>query len=150
MELATLSAAAIATLIITKAFEKAGEELGEKAVSQGEKLLQLLRDKFPHTAVAIEQAELPALDLGEVYLDETVAQEIEKAASSDNEVKEAVQALTQTVTNQVMASLIKVQGNLETGNMTQKGNPKILTYQTMLEKIEVGKDAKLGDLTQEV
>ncbi|NES80877.1 MAG: hypothetical protein F6K10_05440 [Moorea sp. SIO2B7] len=148
MELATLSAAAIATLVITKAFEKAGEELGEKAVSQSGKLVQLLRDKFPNTASVVEQTELPPLDLGEVHLDETVAQELERAASSEDEVKAAVQTLAQTVTNQVMVRNIKVKGSLEVGNMIQKGKPEVLTNQTMLEKMDVGVDAKLGNLTQ--
>jgi hypothetical protein len=39
MDPATLSAAASATLVITKAFEKTGEVLGEKALEQGGKLV---------------------------------------------------------------------------------------------------------------
>jgi hypothetical protein len=39
MEPLTLTAAAIATLVITKAFEKTGEIIGEKTWQEGEKLL---------------------------------------------------------------------------------------------------------------
>jgi hypothetical protein len=42
MEPVSLTAAAIATLVITKAFEKTGEIIGEKAWNEGEKLLVLL------------------------------------------------------------------------------------------------------------
>lgn len=57
MEPVTLIAAAIATLVITKAFEKTGEILGEKALEQGGNLLSLLKRKAPTTATAIELAQ---------------------------------------------------------------------------------------------
>ncbi|MEH2272809.1 MAG: hypothetical protein V7K68_31035 [Nostoc sp.] len=43
MEPVTLTAAWIATLVITKAFEKTGEILGEKALEQSGNLLDLLQ-----------------------------------------------------------------------------------------------------------
>lgn len=48
------TAGAIATLVLTKAFEKAGETLGEKVMEKGGKLMQLLKRKSPDTASAIE------------------------------------------------------------------------------------------------
>ena len=59
MEPVSLTAAAIATLVITKAFEKTGEIIGEKAWDEGEKLLVLLKRKEPSTAKVIEQANHP-------------------------------------------------------------------------------------------
>ena len=46
-----LTTAAIATLVLTKAFEKTNEILGEDVVKEGNKLAQLLRYKFPSTAL---------------------------------------------------------------------------------------------------
>lgn len=108
MDPATLTASAIgasapqakpiATLIVTKAFEKTGEKLGERALEQGGKLVQLLKDKFPHKASAIERVEAPPLDVDQAYLDEAVVQQVEAAAAADTEVTAAVDALAQTVT----------------------------------------------------
>jgi hypothetical protein len=50
MEPVTLTAAAIATLVITKAIEKTGEVLGEKTLEAGGKLFSLLKRKQPETA----------------------------------------------------------------------------------------------------
>lgn len=63
MDPATLSAAAIATLVITKAFEKTGEVLGEKALSQGGKLVRLLKERFPKADSALALA---------LYMDEHI------------------------------------------------------------------------------
>lgn len=85
MDPATLSAAAIATLIITKAFEKTGEVLGEKALEQGGKLVRLLKERFPKADSALARVEEKPQDWGEAVL------EVEAAAKDDPEVAEAVQ-----------------------------------------------------------
>jgi hypothetical protein len=56
MEPVSLTAGAIATLVLTKAIEKTGEKLGEKALEKGKELMQLLKRKSPNTASAIELA----------------------------------------------------------------------------------------------
>lgn len=84
MDPATLSAAAIATLVITKAFEKTGEVLGEKALEQGGKLVRLLQNRFPHTIIAIERVKEKPEDWGQVVL------EVEAAAKTDPDVAEVV------------------------------------------------------------
>lgn len=97
------TAATIATLILTKVFEKQGDKAGEKVWEIGEKaweravhLLVLLRRKAPDTARAIEKvASQPTLagqqpaDFGEAKL----IDEIEQLAASDPEVKAAVETL---------------------------------------------------------
>jgi hypothetical protein len=100
MEPISLTAGAIATLVLTKAFEKTGEVLGEKALEQSGKLMQLLKRKSPNTATAIEvAAQHPELaeqqpeDYGEAVLEERV----ELAAKADPEVAAAVQALADAV-----------------------------------------------------
>lgn len=97
-----LTATVIATLILTKAFEKTGEELGAKALEQGGKLLALLKRKSPDTAAAIEKvAEQPALaeqepaNFGTAVLVEQV-----EAATADPEVKQAVEELAAVARSQ--------------------------------------------------
>lgn len=54
MEPLTLTTGAIATLVLVKATEKAGEKLGELVVEKAGKLLSLLKSKSSSTAEAIE------------------------------------------------------------------------------------------------
>ncbi|MBW4685085.1 MAG: hypothetical protein KME40_08280 [Komarekiella atlantica HA4396-MV6] len=96
MEPVSLTAAAIATLVITKAFEKTGEILGEKALEQGGKLLSLLKRKAPNTASAIELAQTQPLDYGQASL----VEQVEEAANKDPEIAQAVEALADTVKSQ--------------------------------------------------
>lgn len=86
MEPVSLTAGAIATLVLTKAIEKTGEKLGEKVLEKGGDLMQLLKRKSPNTANAIELSQQQPLDYGKAVL------ELE-AATHDSEVAKAVEEL---------------------------------------------------------
>lgn len=106
----TFTAGAIATLVLTKAIEKAGETLGEKVMEKGGKLMQLLKRKSPDTASAIEvAAQHPELveQQPEDYGEAVLVEKVESAANSDSEIAAAVQALTDTVKSQVPATTIE-------------------------------------------
>jgi hypothetical protein len=129
MELFT--AGAIATLVLTKAIEKAGETLGEKVMEKGGKLMQLLKRKSPDTASAIEvAAQHPELveQQPEDYGEAVLVEKVESAAKSDSEIAEAVQALADAVKSQPQTSQSitniaeKIYGNIQGGsiqNLTQ-------------------------------
>jgi NADH dehydrogenase/NADH:ubiquinone oxidoreductase subunit G len=120
MEPVTLTAAAIATLVITKAFEKTGEILGEKALEQGGKLLSLLKRKEPTTAKAIELAQTQPLDYGQAYL---IGQQVEEAAKKDDEIAEAVAALAKEAQPQLTQTIENYQGIIiKGGTNTISGN----------------------------
>jgi hypothetical protein len=91
-----LTAATIGTLILTKAFEKSGEKLGEKVLAEGGKLLALLKRKAPDTATAIEtvaQQPILAEQQPATYSPTALTQRMEAAAAADPEVKLALQAV---------------------------------------------------------
>jgi hypothetical protein len=121
MEPVTLTAAAIATLVITKAFEKTGEIIGEKAWNEGEKLLVLLKRKEPNTAKVIEQAKTQSLDYGQAYL---IGQQVEEAAKKDPEIAQAVEAVANEAQPQLTNTIIENwQGiNIKGGTNTISGN----------------------------
>jgi hypothetical protein len=98
MEPTTLTAAVIATIVVTKAFEKTGEILGEKALEKGGELLVLLRRKKPDTASAIAKAQQQPLDYGQVYLEATA--KVEEAAKQDPEIAQAVENVAEAVKSQ--------------------------------------------------
>jgi len=104
------TAGAIATLVLTKALEKAGETLGEKVMEKGGKLMQLLKRKSPDTASAIEvAAQHPELveQQPENYGEAVLVEKVESAANSDSEIASAVQALADAVKSQVPATTIE-------------------------------------------
>ena len=104
------TAGAIATLVLTKALEKAGETLGEKVMEKGGKLMQLLKRKSPDTASAIEvAAQHPELveQQPEDYGEAVLVEKVESAANSDSEIAPAVQALADAVKSQVPATTIE-------------------------------------------
>jgi hypothetical protein len=106
----TFTAGAIATLVLTKAIEKAGETLGEKVMEKGGKLMQLLKRKSPDTASAIEvAAQHPELveQQPEDYGEAVLVEKVESAANSDSEIAAAVQALADAVKEQTPATTIE-------------------------------------------
>jgi hypothetical protein len=121
MEPATLTAAAIATLVITKAFEKTGEIIREKAWNEGEKLVLLLKRKEPDTANAIELAQKQPLNYGQAYL---IGQQVEKAAKKDSEIAQAVASVANEAQPQLTKTIIENwQGiNVKGGTNTISGN----------------------------
>lgn len=99
----TLTAATIATLVLTKAIEKTGEKLGEKAFESSGKLLKLLKHKDPEIATAIEQTsqqpalpEQPPLNLGIA----TIVERVETLSQQDPEVKAAVEEVANETRSQ--------------------------------------------------
>lgn len=98
----TLPNAAIATLVLTKAFERTGEEsVTKNASEQRDKLMQLLQSKFLDTAIKIETAEEKPLDYNHIF---RVSLEVEKAAEADPEVAEAVEAVADVINKQPFLS----------------------------------------------
>ncbi|WP_375480265.1 hypothetical protein [uncultured Nostoc sp.] len=120
MEPVSLTAAAIATLVITKAFEKTGEIIGEKAWDEGEKLLVLLKRKEPSTAKVIEQAKTQPLDYGQAYF---IGQQVEEAAKKDDEIAQAVAALAKEAQPQLTQTIENYKGIIiKGGTNTVSGN----------------------------
>jgi hypothetical protein len=103
MEPVTLTAAAIATLVFTKAGEKVGEKLGEKVVEQTGKLMEVLKRKSPDTASAIEVVQKNpelAQKVPSEYSVKVLAEKIETLAQKDSEIREALQGITNEVNAQ--------------------------------------------------
>jgi hypothetical protein len=103
MEPMSLTAGAIATLVLTKAIEKTGEKLGEKVLEKGSELMVLLKRKSPDTATAIEVAtKQPELtqQQPENYGEAVLIEKVELAAKLDSEIAIAVQNLADAVKSQ--------------------------------------------------
>jgi hypothetical protein len=114
MEPATLTAGAIATLVLIKATEtateKATEKLGQQVVEKGGKLLSLLKSKSPSTAKAIELSQKQPLDYNQAVFDLQATMKYPEVVKSVEEVDTAIKAdpkVYQTI--QAYATVLKSQ-----------------------------------------
>jgi len=89
MEPLTTGAIAVATVLATKALEKIGENIGDTLSHKTQQFLELLKQRLPGTFAAIEQAPEQPLNYGQAVL------EIETAAKTDTNIRQAIQELTQ-------------------------------------------------------
>lgn len=95
-----ISTTVIATLLLTKAVEKIGEEFGEMALHQVGRLRQLIQRKDPDTAIAIhtvtQRPELSESKPAE-YGMQALAQRLQLVANADPEISEAMKSVASTV-----------------------------------------------------
>ncbi|NEO44105.1 MAG: hypothetical protein F6K55_08185 [Moorea sp. SIO4A3] len=134
MEPVELTATAIVTLIVTKAFEKTGETLGEKVLEKAGKLMTLLKEKFPKVDAAIMRAEQQPLDAGEAQLDTVVAGEIEAAAEKDPEVAKAVNELAEEAKADPNPKLTQTIQSME--NKVNSQSPTVQNFTKLAEEIK--------------
>lgn len=122
----TLSAATIATLIATKAFEKTGEQLSEKVWDLTGNFLKSLKRKDPHTAMAIEKvAAQPALaeQEPENYSPTILAQKVEDVAMIDPDLKGNMEDLANAARPEVPMVIENWKGiNIKGGTNTVSDN----------------------------
>jgi hypothetical protein len=88
MEPLTLTASAIASLVLTRAAEKFGEQVGSRSMESSKKLLEVMRKKYPDV---VEQESKGQLSYREALV------QIETAVERDPEVAEAVIELGEAV-----------------------------------------------------
>ncbi len=108
MEPTSLTAAAIATLVATKAFEKTGEKITEGVWKLAENFLKALQRKDKGSATAIEKvAQNPDLTVqqpNEYGLD-VLTSRVEEAMREDKEIQLAAQAIQTAIQAQPGATV---------------------------------------------
>jgi hypothetical protein len=138
MEPLSSAAIGIATIILTKTFEKTGQNLGDVLSNRVGQLIKLVRGKNLQKTIAIDEANQPA-NYSEAVL------ELEAAEKIDPELAEATGALKNAIESDPDL-LKKVQS---TANAV-KSDPSIIhNYGMLAEKIGVvvqGGTATFGDI----
>ncbi|WP_293102969.1 hypothetical protein [Moorena sp. SIO3I6] len=102
MEPLAAAVVAIATVLATKALEKTGENVGQVVWDQTNQFLESLKNQYPDTVMAIEQAPGQPLDYAKVVL------EVEAAAKQNPEVAQAIEGLVTTVDAEALPNLEKI------------------------------------------
>jgi hypothetical protein len=139
MEPLSTAAVAIASIIVTKTFEKTGEKLGEAFTDQVGQLVNLLRGKQKHDLATIGQSE------NKINYRDAVAQ-LEAASEVDPEINRAVEVLEATIITEPQL-LHKLQATVK----AIQDEPKIVyDYRKLADKIGVvvqpGASATIGDI----
>ena len=127
MEPLTLAATAIAATIMTKAFEKTGEKLGEAVIDQSGKFLSSLKIKSPDTATAIELAHEQPLDYGLAVL------EVNTLAEKDSDLANEVQTLATVAMSDANPRLNQVVQEILDALKSQQ--PTVQNFGKLAEKI---------------
>ena len=125
MEPVTMTAGAIATLVLVKASEQAGEKLGQLVVEKGRNLLSLLKIKSSSTATAIELSQQQPLDYDKAVSELQVAMKYPEVAKAVEEVYTAVS------TDAQLASAVKA-----LANKLQSQPPTIQNFGKIAEEIK--------------
>ncbi|MBD2386473.1 hypothetical protein [Cylindrospermum sp. FACHB-282] len=154
MEPTTL-ALAIATIFLTKALEKSGENFSDGLTKKVGDALAKIRKHSPETATAITAADPQVLNLNKTVLeqippDPIFAELVDTADAEKNTTfQEKLQAVKTGRIVQVMASEIEAT-NLKAKSMKQTApHAADSVEQTMLKNVKATGDIDLGDLTQE-
>lgn len=129
-----ITLAMIATLAITKVFEKTGEILGEKAFEEASKLLSLLKRKAPDTANAIELAQTQPLDYGQAVL---IGQQVEEVAKKDPEIAQSIEALANEAQPQLTTAIENWEGINIQGGTTISGQTLNFWLQSPEERVKL-------------
>jgi uncharacterized membrane protein len=100
-----ISITVVATLLLTKAVEKIGEEFGAMALHQVGRLRQLIQHKDPNTATAIsrvaQQSCLAEADPARYRAQvQEIQTQLQLLANADSEVFEAVKAVAEAADKQ--------------------------------------------------
>ena len=127
MDPLTIAATAVAATMMTKAFEKTGEKLGEKVFDQSEKFLTSLRIKSPETASAIQKVPQEPLDFGQAVL------KVDALAKTDSELAKTIQVLAATVEQDPNLKLAKIVQEIITTLKSQQ--PTVQNMGKLAEKI---------------
>lgn len=154
MEPTTL-AIAIATIFLTKALEKSGENFSDGLTKKVGDAIAKIRKHSPETATALTAGDPQALNLDKTVLeqippDPIFAELVDTADAEKNATfQEKLQAAKAGRIVQVMANEIEAT-NLKAKSMQQKAPLAADSKeQRMLENVKATGDIDLGDLTQE-
>lgn len=127
MEPLTTAATAVASVILTKFWEKTGEKLGEKVFTKTEKFLAEIRKKSPNAAIAAEGSSMQPLNYGQAVL------EVEALVKTDAEVAEATNALVIAMQKEQRKELVELTQELITA--IESKQPQTQNFSKLAEKI---------------
>ena len=152
MEPLSLTASAIATLILSKALEKGGEQLGEAVSNKIGKLLNLIRTKFQTEGIEgkFTKAQEEPNEKNKKRFEQELAYQMEDDRAFAKQLKELVEQIKaeDEKVRQIILSEIELTGNLKAQGIRQEATRSGAVEQEMLKKVKA-QNIDVGNLSQE-
>lgn len=151
MEPITAIASAIATLTLSEAFKEGGKALGKGASDQITQLITLIREKFrsSDTGGVLARVEKQPTEANVARLEAELVTQMSEDENFAERLAELVKQLESAgVTRQIAITGISA-ASLEVGDVIQRAKKNSSAEQVIGNNLEIGGDAKFGNLTQE-
>ncbi len=152
MEPITLTATAIATLIFSKALEKAGEQLGEGVSNKIRELLSVIRKKFQQEGVEgkLTKAQEEPNEKNKSRFEQELTYQMEDDETFAKQLKELVEQIKagDEKVSQIILSEIELSGDLKAQDINQKATHSGTVEQEMLKQVKA-QNIDVGNLNQE-
>jgi hypothetical protein len=144
-------AGAIATLVLSEAFKEGGKTLGKGASDKITQLITVIREKFrlSGTEVLLTRVEKQPTEPTVAILEAELVTQMSEDKIFAERLAELVKQLESVgVTRQIAITGINA-ASLEVGDVIQRTKNNNSTEQVIGSNLEIGGDAKFGNLTQE-
>ncbi len=151
MEPVELTAAAIITLIFTKAVEKSGEKLGEAVLNKISQLVNIIRSKFKASGVEgiLTKAQENPTDKNKSKFQNELVDQMEEDEEFAKELKELVDELNSNdKVNQIFFRSVKVSRDASVGDIEQETTGKDSVNQEAVVDVEVRGNLNIGNVKQ--
>ena len=152
MEPLSFTAGAIANIIVTKALEKGGEQLGEAISNKIGQLLNLIREKFHKEGVEgkLTKAQEDPSDKNKSRFEQELTYQMEDDEAFAQKLKELMDQLkSNEQVKQIFFKDVKIEGGAEIGDIEQTATGDGSVTQEAVTGVEVGKDLKIGNIKQQ-
>ncbi len=151
MEAATLTAGAIATLILSKALEKGGEKLGGVVAEKIGQLLKIIREKFQKEGVygKLIKAEQEPNEKNKSRFERELTEQMEDDEEFAARIRQLMEELkSEPKVNQILLKNLKVKGSAEIEEIEQEARGEGSVSQEAVVDVEVGGELKIGKAKQ--
>ena len=152
MESLSLTANAISTLILSKALEKGGEQLGEAVFDKMGQLLNLISEKFQKEGVEgkLSKVQEDPSDKNKSRFEHELAEQMEDDKAFAKKLKELMDELkSEGKFNISLMTDVDAEGNVKTGDINLKATRGNSVQEKAFVKVKTGGDIETGNINLE-
>ena len=146
-----LTTAAIASVLLFKAFEKSGEKLGEAVSAKISQLLNLIREKFKAEDIEgkLTKAQEEPSEKNKSRLEQELAAQMEDDEAFAKKLKDLLEEMKSDQHVQIFFKGVDVTGGAEVGDIEQTETSGGTVQQEAVTDVKVGGDLKIGNVKQQ-
>jgi hypothetical protein len=146
-----LATSAIVSILLSKAFEKSGEKLGEAVSARIGQLLNIIREKFKAEGIEgkLTKTQEDPSEKNKSRLEQELSAQMEDDEAFAKKLKALVDEIkSEDLINQIFFKDVNVKGDAEIGDIEQTSKQVGSVKQEAVTQVEVGGSLKIGNVTQ--